>query len=109
MLSNDEVKQRIKNVFSDEYDLSKVNHVNSKTKINLVCKKHGDFWALPDNLFRGEGCPICGREKASEKKRMKLDEVKHLCEAIHNGKYDYSLITEYKNNRTKYPIIRRIS
>ena len=26
-----------------KYDYSKVNYVNSRTKITIVCKKHGDF------------------------------------------------------------------
>ena len=36
---------------------------------------------------------------------QKLEEVKNKAKEVHGDKYDYSLITEYKNDRIKYPII----
>lgn len=28
----------------DKYDYSKVDYVNSKTKVCIICPKHGEFW-----------------------------------------------------------------
>jgi hypothetical protein len=41
------------------YEYHKVNYVNGKTKICIVCPIHGDFWQLPDGHLKGHGCPYC--------------------------------------------------
>ena len=104
-ITNEEFMESLKNVFGDEYDLSEVNYINSQTKVDLICKKHGKFSALPHNLLAHKGCPKCRYEKSSYKNRCKLEDVIEKCNEKHNFKYDYSLVTEYKNNRIKYPII----
>lgn len=77
--------------FPDEY-----NGIN--TKINFECKKHGLFLQTPRGILGGVGCPDCKLDKFLENfiKRGK---------EIHENKYDYSLITEYKDRLTKMPII----
>lgn len=40
-------------------------------------------------------------------KRKTLEELLSDCERVHGDKYDYSLVTEYKNNHTKIPVICR--
>jgi Zn finger protein HypA/HybF involved in hydrogenase expression len=45
------------------YDYSKVNYINSKTKVNIVCKIHGEFNQQPDSHLSGIGCPICSSSK----------------------------------------------
>jgi hypothetical protein len=48
----------------DKYDYSKVNYINSKTNVCLVCKKHGNFLIIPANhLHSLGGCPICRESK----------------------------------------------
>lgn len=38
-------------------------YVNSSTKIHCRCKIDGYEWyALPCNLLKGNGCPVCGNE-----------------------------------------------
>lgn len=41
------------------YEYHKVNYVNGKTKVCIVCPVHGDFWQLPDGHLKGHGCPYC--------------------------------------------------
>ena len=37
--------------------------VNNKTKVCLICKKHGEFWVRPNvHLTRYNGCPQCSAE-----------------------------------------------
>ncbi len=40
------------------YDYSKVNYINSGTKVEIICKKHGSFWQTPNN-HRKRNCPNC--------------------------------------------------
>ena len=38
-------------------------------------------------------------------KKISLEERIKQAREVHGDKYDYSLITEYKNDRIRYPII----
>ena len=37
-----------KTIHNDKYDYSKVEYVNAKTKVCIICPEHGEFWQLPD-------------------------------------------------------------
>lgn len=54
---------KAKTVHGDKYDYSKVRYVNNKTKVMIICPKHGEFWQIPDKHLRGEGCPSCSDDK----------------------------------------------
>lgn len=105
-LSKEGVIWRLKKAHGDEYDYSKVEYVNARTKIKLFCKKHKiDFEITLDSAFnKGCGCPLCRYEKSSSKLRTPVDVFINKANEIHNGKYDYSKV-EYKNNSTKVCII----
>ena len=34
-------------VHGDKYDYSKVDYVNKRTKVCIICPEHGEFWAKP--------------------------------------------------------------
>jgi len=87
------------------YSFEKVNYVNNKTKVIVTCKEHGDFEISPGHLLSGEGCPKCRYIKSAQGKRRSIEEVIALAREVHGDRYDYSLITDYKNDRIKYPII----
>lgn len=81
------------------YDYSSVNYVNNKTKIKIICNKHGEFEQIPSSHLCGRGCLKCsGKDK--------LNENKFIIKAnkIHNNKYNYSQI-KYVNNCTHIEII----
>ena len=46
-------------VHGDEYDYSKVEYINNKTKVCIICPEHGEFWQRPDKHLTGHGCKIC--------------------------------------------------
>ena len=106
-ISEDEVKKRIEEKFNGKYDTSKVKYIDSKTKINLVCPKHGDFFASLSNLMAGKGCPKCGHHHATSVQKLQIEEVIKDANEVHDFKYDYSWFKHvgYKNNHTKFPII----
>ena len=59
-----------------KYDYSKVNYINAKTKVCIICPEHGEFWQTPHNhlsSFRQQGCPNCVIIKIS-KDKTKLQE-----------------------------------
>ena len=41
------------------YEYHKVNYINTSTKVCIVCPIHGDFWQIPTNHLKGQGCPFC--------------------------------------------------
>ena len=60
--TTDEIIEKAK-MFHPEYDYSKINYVNSRTKVIVTCPEHGDFFAYPKWLTRGVGCPMCSESK----------------------------------------------
>ena len=100
-------KDNVENISFNE-----VVYVNNKTKVKMVCHckdengiEHGEFYIAPSHFLSGERCPKCRYVKSATKKRRDITEVIELANNIHNNKYDYSLITSYKNDREKLPII----
>lgn len=81
-------------VHGDKYDYSKVEYINAKTKVCIICPEHGEFWQKPNNHLMGKGCIKCsGNLKNTE------DWINQAY-SIHKGKYDYSK-TKYINAKTK--------
>lgn len=49
---------------SGTFGYTNVDYINSKTKVELVCKQHGSFMVRPsDHLNKLEGCPMCKQSK----------------------------------------------
>jgi hypothetical protein len=54
-------------IHGDTYDYSKVAYQDSKTKVELICRKHDSFFQAPNNhIFRKAGCPYCAGKKVCE-------------------------------------------
>lgn len=47
----------------DKYDYSKVNYINTETKVCITCPRHGNFWMTPHNHLQHRGCPKCKQSK----------------------------------------------
>jgi hypothetical protein len=56
--------EELYNLYGDKYDYSKINYINTKDKVEIVCKKHGSFLKQPAELIKGNGCPHCKLEKS---------------------------------------------
>ena len=98
--TNSEFIEECKNIHGNRYNYSKVNYINARTKVCIICPEHGEFWQLP-SLHIGQkcGCPMCN----GTFKRTNEEFIKET-EKIHNKKYDYSKVV-YTNNHTKVCII----
>ena len=87
-----------------KYDYSKVEYVNSTTKICIICPIHGEFWQTPQGHVRGNSCPKCANIKRGDTFRSNADEFIEKASKIHNSKYVYDK-TKYVNSNTKIPIL----
>lgn len=74
----------------DIYDYSKVNYVNSSSKIVIICKIHGEFLQTPNSHLSGKGCSKCRYKEGGLKlsKRYSDNFIK-FANKKHSGKYVY--------------------
>ena len=81
------------------YDYSKVNYIGPHDKICITCRIHGDFWQTPAcHIYDRNGCPLCGRDKTANKKRLSTEKFISKSKEIHGDKYDYSKVQYIKSN-----------
>lgn len=50
---------KARDVHGSKYDYSKVEYLDSVTKVTILCKDHGEFKTAPSNHLSGQGCPEC--------------------------------------------------
>ena len=93
-----------KKIYGNKYDYSKVQYVDAKTKVCIICPKHGEFWVTPNNHLRGRGCYNCGREVCAKKQSLSTQQFIDKAREVHGDKYDYSK-ANYTNNHTEVCII----
>lgn len=55
-LSNEEFINRLRDMFGDNYDYSKVKYNGTRGYVTIVCPKHGEFWQTPNSHIQGSGC-----------------------------------------------------
>jgi hypothetical protein len=78
------------NVHSFTYDYLNVNYINSCTKIEIICSKHGSFFQQPRAHLAGQGCPVCGSLRTGASVKLTLEQFIEKANIIHNNFYDYS-------------------
>lgn len=94
--------ERSKKVHGDKYDYSKVEYVNSQTKVCVIChekdengNEHGEFWVTPNNHLRNRKCPKCKLVDARNRFIKSTEQFIKDAKEVHGNKYDYSKV-EYK-------------
>lgn len=88
--------ERVKALYGDIFDYSKIEYVNSKSKLIIGCKIHGDFEKRADAFIAGKGCPKCTTNSRTKTNEEFIKEAKE----VHGDLFDYSN-TKYINKRTK--------
>jgi len=68
-----------------KYDYSRVHYLGVRTKVTIMCPKHGDFRQRPDDHMAGRGCPTC-----SGNGRVNSSEFIKRAYKIHRGRYSYA-------------------
>src|SRR3989304_6359270 len=82
--------KKAKEIHFNRYDYSKVDYVNNRVKVMIVCFEHGLFEQSPDNHLRNKGCPDCGNIRKRISRRKDLKWFVKIASEIHNSKYSYS-------------------
>ena len=98
-LNTEEFIEKSKLVHGNRYDYSKVEYVNTDTKVCIICPGHGEFYQTPHAHINGQGCPIC-----TGTKKLTTEEFIEKSKLVHGDRYDYSKV-EYVNTNTKVCII----
>ena len=98
-LSTKEFIEKARKVHGDKYDYSKVEYVNSQTKVCIICPEHGEFWQTPNVHLGQKGCPKCANNI-----KLSTKEFIEKARKVHGDKYDYSKVV-YKGMHTKVCII----
>ena len=96
--------KKAKETHGNRYDYSKVNYINRKTKVCIICPTHGEFWQRAGDHLNGQGCPKCTGKNISLKKRADEKDIIQRFKDVHGDKYDYSKV-EYVNMYKKVCII----
>ena len=79
------------------------NFVNSRTKIMVTCKKHGNYEISTGTYLQGNRCTACGVES----KQLPLSDLKIKVREVHGDKYTYdwdSYINSSNKMRIKCPV-----
>lgn len=118
--NTEEFIEKAKKIFP-EYDYSKAFYKNNRTKIEVICKKHGSFFIKPNDLLNNHGCPVCNESKGERLIRKYLEEnnVEFVTQkpfhnlfykdSLHPLKFDfylpyYNLCIEYQGEQHYRPI-----
>lgn len=97
---NEEFIKKAKNIHGDIYDYSLVDYKNNRTKIKIICPKHGIFEQTPDkHINRKQGCPVCGGTK-----KLSKEEFLEKAKILYNELFEYSLLN-FKNVHDHITII----
>lgn len=85
--------------YKGKFDYSKVEYVDTETKVCIVCPEHGEFFQSPQtHLSTKHGCPQCGLESIT--RLSTTEEFIKKAQEIYGNEYDYSK-TRYINCHTK--------
>ena len=95
----------VRKIHGDKYDYSKVNYINNKTDVCIICHEkdengveHGEFWQNPQVHIKGFGCSKC-----SGKHNYTNSEFIEKANIVHGGRYTYTK-TMYKSAYRKVVI-----
>lgn len=94
--------EKAKKIHGDKYDYSKINYINSQTKVEIIDPNYGSFWITPNSHLNGRGSWIGRKDKINKTKRKnntfhasstEKKVKKRLCDYF--GKDD--ILTEYSS------------
>ena len=99
-MTTEEVKKRIIEQFGDKFDLSKIEYIDNRIPITIICPEHGEFRPSPGNLWKSPcGCPSCSKSNRITSHTMTTERFIREAKNKHNDKYSYekTIYTGQKN------------
>lgn len=103
-LTTEEFIQRARKVHGDKYDYSKVEYIDNRTKVCIICPEHSEFMQQGGSHLDGRGCPECAKFRTGQSRRMTKEQFIEKAIALHGDKYDYSKV-DYQGSKNKVCII----
>ena len=79
--------EKANKVHNNFYDYSKVNYINSQTKVIIIDPEYGDFEQTPAHHLNGYGS-----QKRGGNKKLTTEEFIEKAKLIHGNLYDYSKV-----------------
>lgn len=96
------------------YDYSKVNYINNRTKVIIICPEHGEFEQSPAGHLKGQQCPKCNYSKgeAALEEIFKKHNIKYIREyklPLYKFRYDFylpehNLLIEFHGGQHFFPV-----
>lgn len=100
-----EFLKKAKEIHNGKYSYDNFVFKNKTTKSIITCPIHGDFEQTPKNHFKGQGCPICGKELARNMHKHNYLHFIQKSKERFGDKFDFPYIeTEYENSHSKLTI-----
>lgn len=103
-LNKSDFLRRAREIHGDRYDYAQVQCADSKSKVTIVCRKHGAFTQVAMNHLSGRGCKACGNELISLKQRQDPAEFVRRAKEVHGDRYNYTQV-DYVSARRKVAIV----
>lgn len=95
-LTTEEFIKRSSKTHDNKYDYSITEYVDQKTKVKIICPKHGVFETNPYSHMVGSKCPDCAAESRIIKTTKTTEWFIKKAQKVHGDKYNYSK-SIYKN------------
>ena len=80
-ITTEEWIKKARGVHGDKYDYSRVEYINNREKVEIICHKkykngeeHGSFFQKANSHLNGNGCPHCRSSSLERKVRRFLSE-----------------------------------
>ena len=90
--------KKAREIHGDKYDYSKVEYINNRTKVCIICPEHGEFWQRPGNHLKGQGCRKCKYDYVTN-----IEDLNRLLIEKFGIEYDFSK-SIFKNMTTKITV-----
>lgn len=99
-LTKEQFIYNAKQIHGDYYDYSKVEVIDYKTKVCIICPKHGEFWQSPHKHYGDRcGCPKCASSHGEKIICRILNDLNINYQyqvKIHNPYNDNNFIIDFK-------------
>lgn len=103
-MTKEEFISRATVIHKAKYNYDKVEIINGRKKVAIICPVHGVFYQSPEvHLQQKCGCKKCADEKNADKLRLSKEDFISRAISIHGRKYDYADVN-YINSNTKVKI-----
>jgi predicted GIY-YIG superfamily endonuclease len=99
--TTEEILFEFNQVHGDYYDYTKVEYVNTSTKITVICPEHGLFNIAPGHHKNGVGCRQC----YFQSQQINKEEFIRRSREYFGDLYDYSLFDDLPSSGQKVSIL----